>query len=59
MHMFVGISLKAKKTNFWHFRLKQFDTKSFLAANAQLEKGLIYLTCHDRDKAMEYLQKSL
>ncbi|CAF1324054.1 unnamed protein product [Rotaria sordida] len=38
---------------------KRFDTKSFLAANAVLEKGLIYLSLKQKQKAMEYLQKSL
>ncbi|CAF0884907.1 unnamed protein product [Adineta ricciae] len=38
---------------------KQFDEKSFLAANAALEKGLIYLNLKQKQKALEYLQKSL
>jgi hypothetical protein len=41
------------------FRAKQFDEKSFLAPNALLEKGLIYLGLKQKQKAMEYLQKSL
>ncbi|CAF4417618.1 unnamed protein product [Rotaria sp. Silwood2] len=38
---------------------KQFDTKSFLAPNALLEKGLIYLNLKQKQKAIEYLHKSL
>ncbi|CAF1537454.1 unnamed protein product [Rotaria sp. Silwood1] len=38
---------------------KKFDTKSFLAPNALLEKGLIYLSLKQKQQAIEYLHKSL
>ncbi|UJR09724.1 hypothetical protein I4U23_013953 [Adineta vaga] len=38
---------------------KAFDEKSFLAPNATLEKGLIYINLKQKQKANEYLQKSL
>ncbi|CAF1072988.1 unnamed protein product [Adineta steineri] len=38
---------------------KRFDNKSFLAPNALLEKSLIYITLKQKQKAIEYLQKSL
>lgn len=62
IHMFVFIIylfFVIKKTHLFHFRTKSFSEKSFLAANALLEKALIYLGLKQKQKAMDYLHKSL
>jgi hypothetical protein len=42
-----------------YFRTKHYAHKSFLAATAVFEKALIYVTLKQKQKAHEYLQKSL
>ena len=44
---------------FVSFRSKQFDERSFLAPNALLEKAMIYIDLGQKQKANEYLQKSM
>jgi len=41
------------------FRSKQFDEKSLLPPNALLEKAMVYIDLKQKQKANEYLQKSM
>jgi tetratricopeptide (TPR) repeat protein len=59
IQMLVLFSTKYFLKFFLYFSGKKFATKSFLAPNAVLEKALIYLTLKQKQKAHEYLQKSL
>ncbi len=56
--MFVEIFRRWLNKNIY-FRSKQFDEKSLLPPNALLEKAMIYIDLKQKQKANEYLQKSM
>jgi hypothetical protein len=44
---------------FLSLRSKEFDEKSLLSPNAVFEKAMIYIDLKQKQKANEYLQKSM
>jgi len=56
--MLVLIYIKNIFENFY-LRSKQFDEKSLLAPNALLEKAMIFIDLKQKQKASDYLQKSM